>query len=203
MLHPHPFAASAVLAGGLLASPAAADLMQYTFTFAGAIGSIGSGPTVDLAGGFTLFAETDAIQPGTPKGHVVSPLRGFVSFNGDIYDMDADFVADAALWTYSSEAYGVEVGFGTYVPFEDLITTGYDVEQGWDLATPFSAQSNYHDVDGLWEDGIPTEAGEFRVNPGFYWVTLEATMVPVPGFGGLGAILIGLAGPMRSGRRRR
>ena len=190
------------MAAALVAGSASADLIQYTFTFAGAIGSIGSGPTVDMIGGFTLFAETDDIQPGTPEGHVVSPLGGFVSFNGDIYDMDADFVADSALWTYSSEAYGVEVGFGTYVPFEDLITTGYDAPLGWDLATPFDADSNYYDVDGLSTDGIPTEAGAFRVST-LDSVTLEANLVPVPGLGGLGAILVGLAGPMRSGRRRR
>ena len=202
MLHHRSIAAPALIASALVSGSASADLIQYTFTFAGATGSIGSGPTVDMVGGFTLFADTDDIEPGTPQGHVVSPLSGFVTFNGDIYDMDADFVADTALWTYSSEAYGVEVGFGTYVPFEDLITTGYDAPLGWDLSTPFDAESNYYDVDGLWADGIQTEAGAFRVSPGFNWVTLEATLVPVPGLGGLGAILIGLAGPMRSGRRR-
>ena len=202
MLHHRSIAAPALIASALVTGSASADLIQYTFTFAGATGSIGSGPTVDMVGGFTLLADTDDIGPGTPEGHVVSPLSGFVTFNGDIYDMDADFVADTALWTYSNETYGVEVGFGTYVPFEDLISTGYDVPLGWDLATPFNANSNYDNVDGLFADGIQTEAGAFRVVPGFNWVTLEATLVPVPGLGGLGAILIGLAGPMRSGRRR-
>lgn len=196
-------AVAAFLAGTLVAAPLSADLIQYTFTFVGAVGSIGSGPTVDLTGSFTLFADTDDIGPGTPQGHVVSPLSGFVTFNGDDYDMDADFVADTALWTYFSEDYGVDVGFGTYVPFEDLLTAGFDVPQDWNLATPFAAESNYIDVDGLWADGIQTEAGAFRVSPGLYGVTLEATLVPVPGLGGLGAIVIGLAGPLRRGRRRR
>ena len=63
MLHHRSIAAPALIASALVTGSASADLIQYTFTFSGATGSIGSGPTVDMVGGFTLFADTDDIEP--------------------------------------------------------------------------------------------------------------------------------------------
>ena len=115
-----------------------ADLVRYTFSFAGAVGSLDGAEFVAAEASFSLFAELEDIQPGSPRGFNVTPGSGFLTIDGESVEMTSAFVTDSAVWTYSDPADGLVIGFGLYVPFENLTIGTYDGPLGWDLATPFS-----------------------------------------------------------------
>ncbi|MGA0873349.1 MAG: hypothetical protein ACO3SJ_10780, partial [Phycisphaerales bacterium] len=57
---------------GLAPSASAADV-SYTFTLTGASGTFAGGAFDDVTVAWTLFADTEDVQPGSPRGFNVRP----------------------------------------------------------------------------------------------------------------------------------
>lgn len=193
-------ATAATVLGGV--GLAEADLVRYTFSFEGAAGSIAGVDFVDADASFSLLADRENIQPGSPRGFNVTPASGAVTIDGASVAMTAVFVADSAVWTYSDPTDGLVIGFGLYVPFENLTVGTYDGPLGWNLATPFSGAAITGDdvLRDLVDDGITTVDGTFTISS-YESTALEVVLVPAPGVVGiLASVLVG--GRRRPSRRR-
>lgn len=198
--------ASIVLATGITtfggSSLADADLVRYTFSFEGAVGTLDGTDFVDVDASFSLLAALEDIQPGSPRGFNVTPGSGVVTIDGASVEMTSAFVADSAVWTYSDQADGLVIGFGLYVPFENLTVGTYDGPLGWDLATPFSGAAIAGDdvLRDLVDDGILTVDGTFTISS-YDSTAIEVVLIPAPGaLGVLASAVIGLRGsPRRRG----
>ncbi|MAB71561.1 MAG: hypothetical protein CMJ54_03545 [Planctomycetaceae bacterium] len=178
---------------------AEADLVRYTFSFEGAVGSLDGVEFVAADASFSLLAEVEDIQPGSPRGFNVTPGSGVVTIDGASVEMASAFVADSAVWTYSDPADGLVIGFGLYVPFENLTVGTYDGPLGWNLATPFSGAAIAGDdvLRDLVDDGITTVAGTFTISS-YDSTAIEVVLVPAPGVVGLlASVLVGRRRPTR------
>ncbi len=178
-----------------------ADLVRYTFSFAGAAGSLDGAEFVAAEASFSLFAELEDVQPGSPRGFNVTPGSGVVTIDGESVEMTSAFVTDSAVWTYSDPADGLVIGFGLYVPFENLTIGTYDGPLGWDLATPFSGAAISGDdiLRDIVDVGITTVDGTFTIS-GYDATAIEVVLVPAPGIAGI--LASALVGRRRSSRRR-
>lgn len=198
--------ASIVLATGVatipgLSSLAEADLVRYTFSFENAVGSLDGTDFADVDASFSLLAALEDIQPGSPRGFNVTPASGVVTIDGASVEMTSAFLADSAVWTYSDATDGLVIGFGLYVPFENLTVGTYDGPLGWDLATPFSGAAIAGDdvLRDLVDDGILTVGGTFTVSS-YENTAIDVVLIPAPGVFGLLAPVV--VGRRRSSRRR-
>lgn len=180
---------------------AEADQVRYTFSFEGAVGSLDGVEFVAADASFSLLAEVEDIQPGSPRGFNVTPGSGVVTIDDASVEMTSAFVADSAVWTYSDPADGLVIGFGLYVPFENLTVGTYDGPLGWNLATPFSGAAIAGDdvLRDLVDDGITTVAGTFTISS-YDSTAIEVVLVPAPGVVGL--LASALIGRRRPSRRR-
>ena len=115
--------------------------------------------------------------------------------------MASAFVADSAVWTYSDPADGLVIGFGLYVPFENLTVGTYDGPLGWDLATPFSGAAIVGDdvLRDLVDDGIMTVDGTFTISS-YGSTAIDVVLVPAPGV--IGVLASAVVARRRSSRRR-
>mgnify|MGYP001159484771 FL=1 len=195
--------ASIVLATGVAtfggSSLADADLVRYTFSFEGAVGTLDGTDFVDVDASFSLLAALEDIQPGSPRGFNVTPGSGVVTIEGASVEMTSAFVADSAVWTYSDATDGLVIGFGLYVPFENLTVGTYDGPLGWNLATPFSGAAIAGDdvLRDLVDDGILTVDGTFTISS-YDSTAIEVVLVPAPGVVGLlASVLVGRRRPTR------
>jgi len=178
---------------------AKADLVRYTFSFDDAVGSLDGVDFVAADASFSLLAEVEDIQPGSPRGFNVTPGSGVVTIDGASVEMTSAFVADSAVWTYSDATDGLVIGFGLYVPFENLTVGTYDGPLGWNLATPFSGAAIAGDdvLRDLVDDGILTVDGTFTISS-YDSTAIEVVLVPAPGVVGLlASVLVGRRRPTR------
>lgn len=184
-----------------IAHLAAADLVRYTFSFDGAVGSLDGVDFADVDANFSLVAEIETIQPGSPRGFNVTPASGTVTVDGASVEMEAGFVADAAVWTYSDPTDGLVIGFGLFVPFENLTLGHYEGPLGWNLATPFAGAAVPGDdvLRDIVDVGITTVDGTFTIS-GYESTAIDVVLVPAPGL--LGMLACALVGRRRPSRRR-
>ena len=191
-------ACGVALGGGSLVQ---ADLVRYTFSFEGADGTLDGVDFAGVGASFSLLAEVEDIQPGSPRGFNVTPVSGVVTIDGASVEMASAFVADSAVWTYSDPADGLVIGFGLYVPFENLTVGTYDGPLGWDLATPFSGAAIAGDdvLRDLVDDGIITVDGTFTISS-YGSTAIDVVLVPAPGV--IGVLASAVVARRRSSRRR-
>ena len=191
-------ACGVALGGGSLVQ---ADLVRYTFSFEGADGTLDGVDFAGVGASFSLLAEVEDIQPGSPRGFNVTPVSGVVTIDGASVAMTSAFVADSAVWTHSDPADGLVIGFGLYDPFENLTLGHYDGPIGWDLATPFSGAAIAGDdvLRDLVDVGISTVGGAFTIG-GYDTTAIDVALVPAPGV--LGTLACVLFGRRRPARRR-
>ncbi len=193
-------AAAAAAAFGAVA-PTEADLVRYTFSFEAATGSLDDVDFTDAAASFTLLAELEDIQPGSPRGFNVTPRSGYVTLDDASFEMESTFVDDSAVWTYSDPTDGLVIGFGLYQPFENLTLGHYDGPIGWNLATPFSGPAVAGDdvLRDIVDDGILIDGGAFRIS-GYGSTAIEVVLVPAPGV--IAMLASSVVVRRRSSRRR-
>jgi MYXO-CTERM domain-containing protein len=173
--------AGTVLAFGL-ASLANAAEVTYTFTLTGAAGSLAGSAFTDATVSWSLIANTEDVQPGSPRGFNVRPLAGAVFVGDEASDMTAALVANSAVWTYTSDGEGLRIGFGTWEPFESFTSGSYDGPLGWNMQTSFSggAVGTESILRAISNDGIATDAGLLLVS-GYSTASFSASVVPAPG----------------------
>lgn len=178
---------------------AGAEVVLYTFSFAGAEGSLAgdafSGQTVS----WTLVADTNDVQPGSPRGFNVTPTSGSVIVGDQTSAITTALIADSAVWTYTNDEVGLRIGFGIYDPFESFTSGSYEGPLGWAMTTAFagSAVGDESILRAIEDDGIQTEAGTLLLS-GYVSTSFEAVVVPAPA-----AAIVLLGGLARSARRRR
>lgn len=189
--------AGTVLAFGL-ASLANAAEVTYTFTLTGAAGSLAGSAFTDTTVSWSLIANTEDVQPGSPRGFNVRPLAGTVFVGDEASDMTAALVANSAVWTYTSDGEGLRIGFGTWAPFESFTSGSYDGPLGWNMQTSFSggAVGTESILRAISTDGIATDAGLLLVTA-YSTASFSASVVPAPG------VLAVLAVAGLGARRRR
>ena len=189
--------AGTVLAFGL-ASLANAAEVTYTFTLTGAAGSFAGSAFTDTTVSWSLIANTEDVQPGSPRGFNVRPLAGAVFVGDEASDMTAALVANSAVWTYTSDGEGLRIGFGTWEPFESFTSGSYDGPLGWNMQTSFSggAVGTESILRAISNDGIATDAGLLLVTA-YSTASFSASVVPAPG------VLAVLAVAGLGSRRRR
>ena len=189
--------AAMALSAGLVGAADAAEV-TYTFTLTGAAGSFAGSAFSDTTVSWSLVADTEDVQPGSPRGYNVRPLAGEV-FVGDIAsDMTAALVANSAVWTYTSDTEGLRIGFGTWEPFESFTSGSYDGPLGWNMQTSFAggAVGTESILRAIQNDGIATDAGLLLVT-GYSTASFSASVVPAPG------VLAAMAIAGLASRRRR
>jgi MYXO-CTERM domain-containing protein len=192
--------AAALAAAAALCGAAAGEQVFYTFTLVGASGSFAGGAFTDTTVSWTLIADTDEVQVGSPRGFNVRPTAGSVVVGDLASKIDADLVANSAVWTYSNETEGLRIGFGTWEPFESFTSGSYEGPFGWNMQTSFSggAVGTESILRAIASDGIATDAGLLLVSA-YSTASFSATVVPSPGLLAFAGVA-GLAG--RSRRRR-
>ena len=173
--------AGTVLAFGL-ASLANAAEVTYTFTLTGAAGSLAGSAFTNATVSWSLIANTEDVQPGSPRGFNVRPLAGAVFVGDEASDITAALVANSAVWTYTSDGEGLRIGFGTWEPFESFTSGSYDGPLGWNMQTSFSggAVGTESILRAISNDGIATDAGLLLVS-GYSTASFSASVVPAPG----------------------
>jgi hypothetical protein len=166
---------------GLAPSASAADV-SYTFTLTGASGTFAGGAFDDVTVAWTLFADTEDVQPGSPRGFNVRPLSGTVLVDDVASDMTAALVANSAVWTYTNDTQGLRIGFGIWEPFESFTSGSYEGPLGWNMQTSFSgsAVGTESILRAIQDDGIATDAGLLLVTA-YSTASFSAVVVPVPG----------------------
>jgi hypothetical protein len=182
---------------GLAPSASAADV-SYTFTLTGASGTFAGGAFDDVTVAWTLFADTEDVQPGSPRGFNVRPLSGTVLVDDVASDMTAALVANSAVWTYTNESQGLRIGFGIWEPFESFTSGSYEGPLGWNMQTSFSgsAVGTESILRAIQDDGIATDAGLLLVTA-YSTASFSAVVVPAPG------VLASMAFVGLASRRRR
>jgi hypothetical protein len=194
------------LAGlGAASAPATAAEVSYTFILSGASGTL-TGASGTFAGGafddvtvaWTLFADTEDVQPGSPRGFNVRPSYGTVLVDDVASDMSAALVANSAVWTYTNESQGLRIGFGTWDPFESFTSGSYEGPLGWNMQTSFTggAVGTESILRAIQTDGIATDAGLLLVTS-YTTASFSAIVVPAPG------VLVSMAIAGLVSRRRR
>ena len=188
--------AAAALIG--LAPSASAAEVSYTFTLTGASGTFAGGAFDDVTVAWTLFADTEDVQPGSPRGFNVRPLSGTVLVDDVASDMTAALVANSAVWTYTNDTQGLRIGFGIWEPFESFTSGSYEGPLGWNMQTSFSgsAVGTESILRAIQDDGIATDAGLLLVT-GYSTASFSAVVVPAPG------VLASMALAGLASRRRR
>ncbi|MFM1890182.1 MAG: hypothetical protein RLZZ565_939 [Planctomycetota bacterium] len=188
--------AAAALIG--LAPSASAAEVSYTFTLTGASGTFADGAFSDATVSWTLFADTEDVQPGSPRGFNVRPLSGTVLVDDVASDMTAALVANSAVWTYTNDTRGLRIGFGIWEPFESFTSGSYEGPLGWNMQTSFSgsAVGTESILRAIQDDGIATDAGLLLVT-GYSTASFSAVVVPAPG------VLASMALAGLASRRRR
>ena len=189
--------AAMALSAGLVGAADAAEV-TYTFTLTGAAGSFAGSAFSDTTVSWSLVADTEDVQPGSPRGYNVRPLAGAVFVGDEASDMTAALVANSAVWTYTSDTEGLRIGFGTWEPFESFTSGSYDGPLGWNMQTSFAgdAVGTESILRAIQNDGIATDAGLLLVT-GYSTASFSASVVPAPG------VLALLAGAGLASRRRR
>ncbi len=189
----------ATLGVGAAAASATAELIAYEFTLTGADGSVAGGSFTDTTVIWSLIANTADIQPGSPSGFNVRPLSGSVLVGDTGSAITEALVANSAVWTYTSDAQGLRIGFGTWEPFESFTSGSYDGPLGWDMTTAFSggAVGDEDILRAIQSDGIATDAGVLLVTD-YATASFSATVVPAPG-----AVTLLVGTSMVTGRSRR
>ena len=174
-------------------------MIAYEFTLTGADGSVAGGSFTDTTVIWSLIANTADIQPGSPGGFNVRPLSGSVLVGDTGSAITEALVANSAVWTYTSDAQGLRIGFGTWEPFESFTSGSYDGPLGWDMTTAFSggAVGDEDILRAIQSDGIATDAGVLLVT-GYATASFSATVVPAPG-----AVTLLVGTSMVTGRSRR
>jgi len=201
-LSPSPLAVSISFAL-LGTSGAQADAVSYSFAFTGASGAIGQTSFADAAVAFTLIADTADVMPGSPRGFHVTPLSGFVTLaDGTNVAITASAIANSAVWTYTTEAQGLRIGYGSWVPFADFTSGSYAGPLGWSMSSSFTAsavgaESILREL-GPGGSGISTSLGTFSI-ASYGSTSFTATVVPAPA--GMALAAAGAAAAVR--RRRR
>jgi hypothetical protein len=182
---------------GLAPSASAADV-SYTFTLTGASGTFAGGAFDDVTVAWTLFADTEDVQPGSPRGFNVRPLSGTVLVDDVASDMTAALVANSAVWTYTNDTQGLRIGFGIWEPFESFTSGSYEGPLGWNMQTSFSgsAVGTESILRAIQDDGIATDAGLLLVTA-YSTASFSAVVVPAPG------VLASMAFAGLASRRRR
>lgn len=187
----------------LLGAPAAlADAVSYSFAFTGASGSIGQSSFTDATVSFTLLADTNDVMPGSPRGFHVTPTSGFVTLaDGTEVAITPSAVANSAVWTYTTEAQGLRIGYGSWVPFADFTSGSYAGPLGWSMASSFTAsavgtESILRQL-GPGGSGISTSLGTFTI-ASYGATAFSAIVVPAPP-----ALALAAAGAAAGVRRRR
>jgi hypothetical protein len=188
----------------LLGAPAAlADAVSYSFAFTGASGSIGQASFTDATVSFTLLADTNDVMPGSPRGFHVTPTFGFVTLaDGTEVAITPSAVANSAVWTYTTEAQGLRIGYGSWVPFADFTSGSYAGPLGWSMASSFTAsavgtESILRQL-GPGGSGISTSLGTFTI-ASYGATSFAAIVVPAPA-----ALAVAAAGAAAAaGTRRR
>ena len=173
--------AATALSAGLVGAADAAEV-TYTFTLTGAAGSLAGSAFTDATVSWSLIANTEDVQPGSPRGFNVRPLAGTVFVGDEASDMTAALVANSAVWTYTSDGEGLRIGFGTWEPFESFTSGSYDGPLGWNMQTSFSggAVGTESILRAISNDGIATDAGLLLVS-GYSTASFSASVVPAPG----------------------
>ena len=189
--------AAVALSAGLVGAADAAEV-TYTFTLEGAAGSFAGSAFSDTTVSWSLIADTEDVQPGSPRGYNVRPLAGAVFVGDEASDITAALVANSAVWTYTSDTEGLRIGFGTWEPFESFTSGSYDGPLGWNMQTSFSggAVGSESILRSIQSDGIATDAGLLIVT-GYSTASFSASVVPAPG------VLAALAIAGLASRRRR
>jgi hypothetical protein len=182
---------------GLAPSASAADV-SYTFTLTGASGTFAGGAFDEVTVAWTLFADTEDVQPGSPRGFNVRPLSGTVLVDDVASDMTAALVANSAVWTYTNDTQGLRIGFGIWEPFESFTSGSYEGPLGWNMQTSFSgsAVGTESILRAIQDDGIATDAGLLLVTA-YSTASFSAVVVPAPG------VLASMAFVGLASRRRR
>jgi hypothetical protein len=187
------------LAGlGAASAPATAAEVSYTFILSGASGTFAGGAFSDAAVSWTLIADTEDVQPGSPRGFNVRPSYGTVLVDDVASDMSAALVANSAVWTYTNESQGLRIGFGTWDPFESFTSGSYEGPLGWNMQTSFTggAVGTESILRAIQTDGIATDAGLLLVTS-YTTASFSAIVVPAPG------VLVSMAIAGLVSRRRR
>ncbi|MFZ9690462.1 MAG: hypothetical protein ACO3EP_00365 [Phycisphaerales bacterium] len=187
------------LAGlGAASAPATAAEVSYTFVRSGASGTFAGGAFSDAAVSWTLIADTEDVQPGSPRGFNVRPSYGTVLVDDVASDMSAALVANSAVWTYTNESQGLRIGFGTWDPFESFTSGSYEGPLGWNMQTSFTggAVGTESILRAIQNDGIATDAGLLLVTS-YTTASFSAIVVPAPG------VLVSMAIAGLASRRRR
>ncbi|MGA0172044.1 MAG: hypothetical protein ACO3NL_00185 [Phycisphaerales bacterium] len=187
------------LAGlGAASAPATAAEVSYTFVLSGASGTFAGGAFSDAAVSWTLIADTEDVQPGSPRGFNVRPSYGTVLVDDVASDMSAALVANSAVWTYTNESQGLRIGFGTWDPFESFTSGSYEGPLGWNMQTSFTggAVGTESILRAIQTDGIATDAGLLLVTS-YTTASFSAIVVPAPG------VLVSMAIAGLASRRRR
>lgn len=187
------------LAGlGAASAPATAAEVSYTFVLSGASGTFAGGAFGDAAVSWTLIADTEDVQPGSPRGFNVRPSYGTVLVDDVASDMSAALVANSAVWTYTNESQGLRIGFGTWDPFESFTSGSYEGPLGWNMQTSFTggAVGTESILRAIQNDGIATDAGLLLVTS-YTTASFSAIVVPAPG------VLVSMAIAGLASRRRR
>jgi hypothetical protein len=187
------------LAGlGAASAPATAAEVSYTFVLSGASGTFAGGAFSDAAVSWTLIADTEDVQPGSPRGFNVRPSYGTVLVDDVASDMSAALVANSAVWTYTNESQGLRIGFGTWDPFESFTSGSYEGPLGWNMQTSFTggAVGTESILRAIQTDGIATDAGLLLVTS-YTTASFSAIVVPAPG------VLVSMAIAGLVSRRRR
>jgi hypothetical protein len=187
------------LAGlGAASAPATAAEVSYTFILSGASGTFAGGAFSDAAVSWTLIADTEDVQPGSPRGFNVRPSYGTVLVDDVASDMSAALVANSAVWTYTNESQGLRIGFGTWDPFESFTSGSYEGPLGWNMQTSFTggAVGTESILRAIQTDGIATDAGLLLVTS-YTTASFSAIVVPAPG------VLVSMAIAGLASRRRR
>ncbi|MGA1393156.1 MAG: hypothetical protein ACO38W_08375 [Phycisphaerales bacterium] len=187
------------LAGlGAASAPATAAEVSYTFVRSGASGTFAGGAFSDAAVSWTLIADTEDVQPGSPRGFNVRPSYGTVLVDDVASDMSAALVANSAVWTYTNESQGLRIGFGTWDPFESFTSGSYEGPLGWNMQTSFTggAVGTESILRAIQTDGIATDAGLLLVTS-YTTASFSAIVVPAPG------VLVSMAIAGLASRRRR
>ena len=181
-----------------LSASASAEAVTYTFTLTGAGGSFAGGAFSDETVSWTLFADTEDVQPGSPRGFNVTPLSGEVLVGDVASEMTAALIANSAVWTYTNEEQGLRIGFGIFDPFESFTSGSYDGPLGWDMTTSFAAVAVGEEniLRAIQDDGIETLAGTLLVTD-YATASFEAVVVPAP------PVAVALLAFAAGGRRRR
>lgn len=187
------------LAGlGAASAPATAAEVSYTFVLSGASGTFAGGAFSDAAVSWTLIADTEDVQPGSPRGFNVRPSYGTVLVDDVASDMSAALVANSAVWTYTNESQGLRIGFGTWDPFESFTSGSYEGPLGWNMQTSFTGGTVGTEsiLRAIQTDGIATDAGLLLVTS-YTTASFSAIVVPAPG------VLVSMAIAGLASRRRR